>query len=53
VDPGNGAFSGLYNFAAENGILPNGVVFHGGTLYGTTDLSGANETFGTVFRMTP
>jgi len=53
INPVSGAFSVLYDFASGDGILPNDVMFHGGTLYGTTDLSGEDETFGTVFSMTP
>jgi uncharacterized repeat protein (TIGR03803 family) len=53
INPMSGAFSVLYDFASGDGILPNAVMFHAGTLYGTTDLSGADETFGTVFSMTP
>ena len=43
----------LYDFASGDGILPKDVMFHGRTLYGTTDLSAEDETYGTVYSMTP
>jgi uncharacterized repeat protein (TIGR03803 family) len=49
------AFATVYNFKGEgDGASPNGVTFgKNGALYGTTFAGGSNNTFGTVFELTP
>jgi uncharacterized protein (TIGR03437 family) len=54
----DGTFTTLYGFCAQSdcpdGSLPNGLVqASDGNLYGTTQTGGANNSQGTVFKITP
>jgi uncharacterized repeat protein (TIGR03803 family) len=54
VSPSTGAEAIVYTFPGyPNGGIPSGLVQHGGWLYGTTELGGANEDDSTIFGINP
>ena len=54
LDPSTGTETQLYHFVGGNndGQSPNGsLLYEGGQLYGTTSTGGADDEFGTIFKV--